>query len=169
MQAREADVKLAQLEYLPNLSVMGTYNSLWQETDLRPMGTVGINVPIQLGRRRAALDEARAGLDRAQRVLAEKQAEVRFEVAKAADEVIENRHVVRLYAASIVPAAEESLAAARSGYETATNDFLTLIDAEKALMLAKLSYEQGLSDYHKAVARLERAVGISLGEVEITP
>jgi outer membrane protein TolC len=71
-----------------------------------------------------------------------------------------------LYATSIVPAAEESLAAARSGYEAATNDFLTLIQAEKSLLTAQLGQEEGLAAYHKARARLERAVGAPLDDVE---
>ena len=170
IEAREADVHLAELEYFPNLMVTATYNTLWGEEELRPMGGVGINVPIQLERRRAALDEARAKLQQARSLLDQKEAEVRFEVAKAAEELEEQTHVVRLYSTSIVPASQESLAAARSGYEAATNDFLTLIDAERALMLAQLAYEEGLSGYHKALARLERAVGKPVVEdVEETP
>lgn len=159
IEARKADVRLAELEYLPNLTIGATYNSLWQEEELRPMGMVGINVPIQLERRHAALDEARARLHEAESLLAERRAEVLFDVSRAVDEVHEQAHVVRLYGTSIVPAAEESLAAARSGYESATNDFLTLIEAEKTFLTAQLSYEQALAEYHKARARLDRAVG----------
>lgn len=161
IDARKADVRLAELEYFPDLTIGATYDSLWQEQELRPMGMVGINVPIQLERRRAALDEARANVHEAESQLDEASAEVLFEVSQAVDEVREQAHVVRLYETSIVPAAEESLAAARSGYESATNDFLTLIEAERTLLTARLAYQRGLAEYHKARARLDRAVGIS--------
>jgi len=164
--AREADVRLAQLEYFPNLTAWGTYNSLWEENERRPLGGVSINVPIQFGRLRAALDEARARLGQDKAVLERMEAEVRFELSAAADEVVEQTHVVHLYESSIVPAAEESLTAAQSGYESGANDFLTLIEAEKARMLAQLTHAEGLAEYHKARARLVRAVGISLEEVE---
>ena len=77
--------------------------------------------------------------------------------------------MVRLYASSIVPAAEDNLAAAQSGYETSTNDFLTLITAEKTLMLARLSYQQALAEYHKGLAHLKGAVGLPLNAVEDLP
>jgi outer membrane protein, heavy metal efflux system len=169
VHARQADVRLAALAYFPNLVVMGSYNSLWDADEKRAMAAVGINVPIELSRRRAALDEAEARRRAAVAALEEKRAQVLFEVNQAADELTEQLHAVRLYTTSIVPAAEESLAAARSGYEAATNDFLTLIDAEKAYLLARLTAEQAVAEYHKARARLDRAVGGTLDAVEEMP
>jgi outer membrane protein TolC len=166
IDARKTDVRLAELEYFPNLVVMGTYDSVWQEEELRSMVSVGVNVPLQLARRRAAVSEARARVQEAESMLEQMRADVLFDVSRAADEVHESAHVVHLYATSIVPAAEESLAAARSGYEAATNDFLTLIQAEKSLLTAQLGQEEGLAAYHKARARLERAVGAPLDDVE---
>jgi cobalt-zinc-cadmium efflux system outer membrane protein len=167
VKAREADVHLAELAYFPSLTVTGTYNSLWQEEDLRPFLGVGIDIPIELDRRRAALDEARADLRRARALLAEQRARVAFQVERAADELTEAAHVVRLYGTSILPASEDGLAAARSGYEASTNDFLTLIDAERKLMLARLSYYRGLAEYHKARARLAQAVGAPVQNLEV--
>ena len=169
LQARAADVKLTQREYFPNLTITGAYNSLWEAEERRPMVGVGINLPLWLNRRKAALSEARAKEQRTTARLEEERAQVLFEVSSAVEEVRESTHVVGLYASSIVPAAEENLAAARSGYETGTNDFLTLIAAEKALMLAQLSYHQALAEYHKGLARLERAVGLSLNSVGELP
>ena len=166
IEARKADVELARLELFPNLMVMAVYNSLWGTPERRTMIGAGINVPIQLERRRAALGEARAELQRAESLLRGKEAEVLFEVSRALDELREQEHVVRLYETSFIPAAEESLAAARSGYESAANDFLTLIQAEKALLVAALEHEQGLAGCYAVRARLARAVGGPLDEVE---
>lgn len=169
VQQRTAEVQLARREFFPNFTVRGAYNSLWQEDALRPLVGVGINVPLQLGRRQAALDEARAREQQARAELEEERARVRFEVTSAAEEVRESTHAVQLFATAIIPASEDSLAAARSDYEAGTNDFLTLINAEKGLMLARLSYHQALTDYHQRRARLERAVGVPLETVQELP
>jgi outer membrane protein, heavy metal efflux system len=166
-KAREADVHLAELAYFPNFTVIGSYSSLWQESDLRTFLGVGINIPIELDRRRAAVNEARAQLQRARALFEEQRARIAFEVERAVDELAEATHVVRLYAESIVPASQESLAAARSGYETSSNDFLTLIDAERKLMRAQLGYYRGLADYQKARAQLTQAVGAPLENLEV--
>ena len=84
----------------------------------------------------------------------------------APEEVEEGAHVVHLYDGSIVPAADESLAAARSGYESGTNDFLTLIAAEKTLMLSRLGWEEAMTQYHQSRARLERAIAGPLAGLE---
>ena len=169
VQARAATIELARREYYPNLTISGGYNSFWKEDELRPFVGVGINVPLQLDRRKAALSEARAREQQAKARLEVQRAEVLFEVSSAIDEVRESAHVVRLYASSIVPAAEDNLAAAQSGYETSTNNFLTLITAEKTLMLARLSYQQALAEYHKGLAHLKGAVGLPLNAVEDLP
>lgn len=166
VRAHEAEVTLAKREYFPDLAVTGGYNSLWQADELRPTVGIGFNVPIQLGRRDAALSEAQAQERRARSELEATRSQVLFEVSHAADDVNESMHVVRLYAASIIPAADESLESARSGYETGTNDFLTLIAAEKTLMLARLSYEEALASYHQARARLDKATGGALATLE---
>ena len=169
VQARTAAIELARREYYPNLTISGGYNSFWQEEKLRPFVGVGINVPLQLDRRKAALSEARAREQQTKSRHEVQRAEILFEVSSAIDEVRESAHVVRLYASSIVPAAEDNLAAAQSGYETSTNDFLTLITAEKTLMLARLSYHQALAEYHKGLAHLKGAVGLALNAVEDLP
>lgn len=167
--ARSAEVKLAKLDYFPNVTVSGGYTSLWQEEDLRPSLSVSLNFPLQLNRRNAAVREAQAKTRQARARLEEHRAQVAFEVSQAAENVREQAHVMQLYASSIVPAAEENLIAAHSDYETGITDFLTLITAEKTLLLAELSYHQALANYHKGRAQLARAIGIPLENVEVRP
>ena len=136
--------------------------ALW----LRPVIGVSLNFPLQLNRQKAAVREAQAKERHATARLEEQRAQVFFEVSQATENVRENAHVVQLYAASIVPTAEENLTAARSDYETGITDFLTLLTAEKALMLAELSYHQALANYHTGRTQLERAVGLPVEDLE---
>jgi len=168
VRARTAEVRAAELEYYPSVTAFGAYDSLWAERQLRPMVGLGINVPIQLERRRAAVDEARAAVLEAESLLRDQKNEVLFEVTEAVSELEEQRHVVQLYEASILPAAEEALAAAHSGYENDTNDFATLIEAEQAVIKARLGQQKALADYYKARARLDRAVGRGAGSEDDT-
>lgn len=167
LRARQSEVRVAELEYYPSVTAFGAYDSLWQERQLRPMVGLGINLPIQLERRRAGVDEARAKVLEAESLLRDERNKVLFDVTEAVSELEEQRHVVHLYTSSILPAAEESLAAARSGYENDSNDFATLIEAEQAVMTARLGYQKALAGYHKARARLDHAVGGPLDGEEV--
>jgi outer membrane protein TolC len=167
LRAREAEVRVAELEYYPSLTAFGAYDSFWTERQLRPMVGVGINVPLQLERRRAAVDEARAAVLEADSLLRDERNQVLFEVTEAVSELAEQHHVLHLYGASILPAAEEALEAARTGYENDTNDFATLIEAEQAVIKARLGQEKALADYYKARARLDRAVGRGVDDEEV--
>jgi outer membrane protein TolC len=166
VREHEAYVALAKREYFPDLAVNGAYDSMWEMTEMQTIVGFGFNVPLRVERREAALAEAEANARRARAELEAERNQVLYEVSTAVDEVHENAHVVQLYGASIVPAAEESLASAMSGYRTGTNGFLALVAAEKALMTARLNYESALTDYHQARTRLERAVGGGVDTVE---
>src|SRR5690606_12062120 len=113
----------------------------------------------QIDRRRGAEMEALAQSNRLAAELVAGVDDVSFEVARAYDMLVEGEHIVRLYDEKFRPVAKENLQAARSGYETGKNDFLTLLTAEKNLMLVELAAEQALSEYHQRWADLERAVG----------
>lgn len=164
-----AAVRLAELEFLPDFRVFGSYDTLWDADELRPMVGVALNLPIQIASRRAALAEARARLRRERAMLAEVEAELRAEVGRAAEELREQAHVVELYDRSILPAAEANLEAARSGYEAATSDFSALVTAAKDLIATRLTRARGLAESRKALARLERATGGPLPPSEDHP
>jgi outer membrane protein TolC len=169
LHARQAEVRVAELEYYPSVTTFGAYDSFWDERQRRPMIGLGINVPLQLERRRATVDEARAAVLEADSLLRDERNKVLFEVTEAVSELAEQHHVLHLYGTSILPAAEEALEAARAGYENDTNDFATLIEAEQAVIKAKLGQEKALADYYKARARLDRAVGRGVDGEEVAP
>lgn len=166
VDARSSEVQLAHREYLPDFSLSAGYNSLWEDPDKRTLVGIAINVPLQLERRRAALSQAQAEKRRAESKLEEARARVLLELSEAYDGLVETSHVVDLYRSSIIPAARESLETSRTGYEVASNDFLTLVATEKALHLAELTYEQALAQYHQGLARLAYATGRPLAELE---
>ncbi len=157
--AEEARVDLAWREYFPDVTVTGSYNQLWQERDLQPFVGIQVNVPLQVGRRAAAVDEAKARLQQARSQLLAIEDEVRLGVQSGADRLAEAQHVVRLFHDRLLPAARDQVDAARSGFETGRNSFLALIDAERNLRNAELGYEETLANLGRRRAELDRALG----------
>ncbi len=60
---------------------------------------------------------------------------------------------------TIVPLSEQTLEVSRAAYQTDRVDFLALIDNQRVLRSAQLSYYRALSDPERGPADLERAVG----------
>ena len=166
VEARAADVDLAHREFLPDFAVNAGYSSLWEVVDKRTVVGLSIDVPLQLARREAAVNEAEAAQRRASATLDQARAEALLEVSEAYDQLVETEHVVHLYSSSILPVARESLDTARVGYEAGSNDFLTLVQSEKSLYLADLTYQEALAAYHQGRARLEFAVGRPFSSLE---
>ena len=164
LESARANRRLAAREYYPDVTVMTTYSTMWDDPEHRWMLGAGINLPLQVGRRRAAEVEA---LSESQRIAAELAAgvdQVAFEVAEAYEQVVESEHVIELYESQFLPTARENLDTARSGYEAAESDFLTFLTAERDQRLIELAYQRALAEYHQSWADLRRAVG-----QEVTP
>jgi outer membrane protein TolC len=157
--AEEARVDLAWREYFPDFTVTGSYNRLWQKSDLQPFVGVQLNVPLQLGRRKAAVEEAQARLEQARSQRLAIEDDVRLAVHSGVDRLGEAGHVARLYRDRLLPAANDQVGAARSGFETGRNSFLTLIDAERNLRNVELGYEEALANVGRRRAELDRALG----------
>jgi outer membrane protein TolC len=168
VDARSADVELAHREYFPDFAVNAAYDSLWEDPDKQTLVGFAIDVPLQLGRRRAEVSAAEAAARHARAELEHARADTLLEVSEAYDKLVETAHVVHLYESSILPLARESLEAARSGYESGTNDFQTLVETEKTLYLSELTYQEALAAYHQGRARLEYAVGRPLDALDRT-
>lgn len=150
---------LARKEYFPDVTVMGTYNTMWMDTEHQWMVGAALDVPIQIGRRRAGEAEALSESLRMAADLAAGVDEVMLQVTEAYETVAEGERVIRLYEAEFLPAARQSLEAARAGYVTDRNDFLTMLAAERDLFGVELDYQQSLAQYHQQWADLARAVG----------
>lgn len=155
----EAAVRLAQRDAYPDFMVMGSYSSMWTETPHQFMAGVSVNIPLDFGKRKAAVREAEAKLQRLR--LDEKQliSDVRVEVELARTRLVEAREVERLFRERLVPAARDQVAAARAGFESGRNDFRVLIEAERRLRGVELRAQAALADVQRRQAELDKATG----------
>lgn len=164
LAAEEINLALTRKEYLPDFEVMAAYDAFWQprERDLRPMVGVRFNLPVRLARRDAAVAEATAKLAQRHAELARKVDQVQLEVHEAYEQAVKGEQQVRLYRDSILPAAERNVKTAQSLYVTGKIAFLNLIEAQRSAVNLRERYYEILTDYHRRLATLERAVGGSL-------
>ncbi len=159
VEEKKAGVALAKREYFPDFSVMTGYNSMWGATPHRWMVGVGLNVPIQLGRRAAAVEQAEAELAREGRTLDRLTDDTLVSIREAGLLVEKARHVVHLYATRLLPAARDQVEAARAGFVAGANSFSALIDAEKNLRSVELERERANAELCQSLALLARASG----------
>jgi outer membrane protein TolC len=155
----EAALSLAYREYFPDFALSTSYSSMWENTRHRFMVGVSIELPIQLGRRRAAVGEATARRRRLDREYARIEDEIKVEVEERHRRVLESRGIVGIYRDMLLPASRDQVAAAESGFETGRNSFLALVEAERNLRTVELEYHEATAGLYRRYAELERAVG----------
>ncbi len=158
-RANEAAVELAEREFLPDFSLQGGYMGSMQETPLRPFVGIELNLPIQLGRRRAALDEAQALLARGRSRSRGLEDRVRFEVIIAVERLHEARHKLELTRERLLPAARGRSVSARAAFRTGQVGFLELVEAERALRAAEFGEHETEAELSRRHAELARALG----------
>jgi outer membrane protein TolC len=73
---------------------------------------------------------------------------------------------IELFERTLAPQANQALHAAEIGYSTGSLRVLELLDSERTLLEVRLSLAQFQSDYMKALAEMERAIGSAFPEVK---
>ena len=155
----EAMVALAKKSWLPDVTVMAEYSSMWEAPQHQVMAGVMLNLPVQVGMRRGMQEEAAAD---AARMRAEEQARIDAIVADvdvALAQLTEARRALTLHRERLVPAAESQLAAARVAYEAGKRELMFLIEAENDLRELQLQRHIAEADVHRRTAARHRALG----------
>ncbi len=159
VEAEGADLALAQLAWMPDLALRGSYNSMWNEPGYRWMAGLAVNLPVRRDRLAGERAEAEARLAQAKADLAATADRIGAEVRGVAIGLQEAHHVLAIFASRLLPAARDQVQAARSGFETGRGSFLGVIDAERSLRDVELGREQAIAALHHQQAELDRALG----------
>jgi len=113
-RAEAERVRRARRDFIPDLTVMTSYNSMWSTPEHRWMVGIGLELPLQVGRRAGAIDEAEANQARYESEARRLTDKVATEIAVAEKRLEEAEHVLRLYEARLLPAARDQVDAAGS-------------------------------------------------------
>ncbi len=161
---------LAHREYFPDLTVGAQYVQVG-ERDMAGLMDNGkdifqvnaaINIPLWIGKRSAAVDQANADAARAQSEKMSWEVRIRNDVYGACERVRLAGDRVELYRGLIIPQAEQAFRASEADYQTGKADFLTYLDSERVLLSARRQYFSVVSDYGAQWAMLSRTVGSPL-------
>ncbi len=162
ISAGKSRITLAEKAFYPDFQVGMGYNSLWDDSDKRPILGVSINIPLDRSKRTSELNQARADTRRAEWSLVERRAELLADLAQARAEVIEAQASVALYQDKLVPLAEEYLESAIADYQSGAGGFLNVITAEQRKLSTDLALARARADYARRIAELERWTGGSI-------
>ncbi|MEO6773999.1 MAG: TolC family protein [Kofleriaceae bacterium] len=159
IRARQADIEHADRSFYPNFELMGSYDSMWNMWQHRWMIGVGIEIPLQRDKRRAAVDRARAEEAKAIAELASVSDMLDEDRDRTRREVDEATQALELYEHQLLPVARARVDAALAGFTAGRNPFSTTVMAEHALRDIELEVEEARADLDRKTAALERAEG----------
>lgn len=159
VRASEAEVAVGRRAFYPDLELMTSYDTMWDMAEHRWMIGAAVEIPLQRGKRRAAVAVARAEQARAEAELSGARDQLAIDVETTRRGVEEAVKALDLYQRRLLPTTRQRVDAALAGYASGANDFQSAIEAEHALREAELKVETARADVHRRVAALNRALG----------
>ena len=166
---RRTEMRLRQVEYLPKISLFGTYGINSQQNGdpeffgepraYNRLAGLQLTFPVFQGfQRDARVDQQRAVLNQAESQTRYARRQAASEVRSLSEQALEAR--LRAQAqAQAVEQARRGFEIARAEYQEGIGSRLALTDAEVALRQSEFNYAQAVYDYLVARARLDGAVG----------
>jgi len=166
IQKSEYSIRFSRREYLPDLDLSFRYVTVPDGKTLAADNgkdawsvTVGVNIPLLVAKRKAAVEEARAMLASDRQHYHSVKNEVDAEIEDLYSRLKTSENMLTLYRHQLIPDAERTLQSVLAAYRTGALDFLSLLDSERILLNYHLEYTRELANYRKQAAALERAVG----------
>jgi outer membrane protein TolC len=169
----EKAVELARKRYYPNVTLGLSYMDMEKTNAQTPRTAsgfpnvglfVGFNLPVYRQKLEAGVCEAEArAIADARLYDAERDATYR-EVKDLMTQARTQRDIIELFRASILPKSEQALKLATTDYQAGNVDYVTLITAWREVLQIQLQIAQVEAELGKALASLERAVGVQLNE-----
>lgn len=156
-QARAAVVR-SETESIPDPTLSAGVRR-FRESDSSAF-VVGLSIPIPVFDRNAGtIQRARQDLIRAEAEAAAERISLRAGLFRARQALEASQREVEVVRTTILPAAAETLDAAREGYRAGKFGFLDLLDAQRTEFDVKAQLAAALRDYHLARIELMRLVG----------
>ena len=163
IEQNKLQMKLARLEFKPNFKLGVSYT--FREPNPGDDGTdfagveFGMNIPIFVGKRKAAIGEAKAAIINAERQMSSFRNKVQFNIHDLFLKAKKSEEQLELYKNGLIPQATLSFEAALSGYQVGKIDFLALLDSLMTIYKYELEYYRVLSDGKRWHARLQAETG----------
>lgn len=163
---RRALIDLEKSQAIPDLTI-SLGGAQYPNTDDYAL-VAGISIPLPL------FDRNQGGILEAQRRLTKAKKNQRATVVQIATALsTAHQRLAAAYAEAmmlktqVLPAAQSTFEAAKKGFRLGKFDFLSVLDAQRTLFAAKSEHLRALTDYHQAIAEVERLTGGQLKAASI--
>ena len=177
IERNETSLALAKRDRLPDFTIGLDYTQVNPNIFSNPpdngqdavMGSISVNVPIWFGKLDAAEREARNNLAASRASARNAANNVGADVRDAWFQATTARDQVALYRQNLLPQAEQTLQSSRGSYEAGKGSFIDFLDTERSLLNFRLGLVASETELAKALAMLERAIGIDLRRANSVP
>ncbi|CAN5618849.1 TolC family protein [soil metagenome] len=177
IERNETALALARRERLPDFTVGVDYTQVNRNIFANPpdngqdavVGSISVNVPIWFGKLNALEREARNDLAASELSARHVSNTVDADVRDAWFQATTARDQVALYRENLLPQARQTLESSRASYEAGKGSFIDFLDTERSLLNFRLGVIASETDLAKALAMLERAVGVDLRRASSIP
>ena len=166
MPSAKASLELARKEYWPDVQFRVEARQYNGRSGIQEYDTgVFLNFPwLNIGKRNAAIREARLGVERTQLDYETLQRKTVAAVTKLYDGMRTMHHHYELFADKIIPQQRAAVEAARAGYETDRADFLDLLEAQRTSLDFEMQNLHHAAEFYRLAAQLEQLTGGRLPE-----
>jgi len=160
---RDAARALEQARRMPDITVTAGYRRF---TDIDSNAwVIGGSIPLPLfDRNTAAIQEAADRTAKAYQEQRAAEARVTAQLAAAYSTLASAQGEVALLAAEVLPGARSAFAAIEEGYRLGRFGYLDVLDAQRTLVTAEGQHLRALTEVHKAVAQVERLIGMPIAD-----
>jgi outer membrane protein, heavy metal efflux system len=163
VQNRSLQFELARKDFYPDFSVQ----YMWQHTGVPfrdyYMATLGVQLPIYRSRRqRPEVAEAAEQLNSSRRAYEAQVQQTYFEVRDQYLVADSDAKLLKIYREGLMPQARASFQAGFAAYQSAQQDFDTLLSSFLDVLNLDIEYWRTLAEHESALAKLEQLTGIQI-------
>lgn len=164
---RQASLALERSKRVPDITAIAGYRR-FTDAD-RDALVVGLSIPLPVfDRNEGGIDEAKNRLAKAYEEQRAAQARISAALAEAYRALSSADQEVTTLQSAVLPGSRQTFEAISEGYRSGKFGYLDVLDAQRTLIGASGQYLRALSDYHKAVADVERLTGAPLNAIAPT-
>lgn len=161
IEMQSAELASAKKEFYPDFMVRGTYKQMSNQTDDWAL-MLGLNIPVApwiYGRYSAAVSRSNALINQSQAEFKNMKNMIASQVKDALAKVTSSQAQIDLLKTTTIPQAQQTVQSAIAGYQTGKLDFLSLLDAQRMLLMSQLDYQMAILNFITSQTDLERTIG----------
>jgi cobalt-zinc-cadmium efflux system outer membrane protein len=177
IETHEKGIHLAQRQRMPDFTLGASWGNILGRRDeagrLNPPAnngkdvysvTVGVNIPIFRSKYDAGVQEATERFSAAREGYRDAVNQVERSVRSISFRLKTIDEQIALFERALLPQTEQALRSVETAYATGSSGMLDLLDSERILLEARLGLARLETDYMKALAEMERAIGSAFPE-----